>query len=173
MIKCVVISCFPGYAVTVRLLYPLAGRIPKLYEFVFLENSSKTDSVKIIEQVQVKWPMLIGHFRLPPHTRTSIRAMPDYTPETACLEVIQQWLEGGDDLLGPKDWDTVITVIRRIGYAKLAEDINRILVGPGGEAMAVLHMYMYLHPKVHREVTQCKVTTMPEMFKWQKLHEWQ
>ncbi len=80
--------------------------------------------------------MLIGHFRLPSHTRTSIRAMSNYTPETACLQVIQQWLEGDDDLLGPKDWDTVIKVIHRIGYAKLAEDIHRILVGPGGELMA-------------------------------------
>ncbi len=84
----------------------------------------------------MNWQMLIGHFRLPPHNLQSIRAMPDYTPQNACLEVIQQWLEGGDDLLCPKDWDTAIKVIRRIGNAKLAEDINRILVGPGGELMA-------------------------------------
>ncbi len=83
----------------------------------------------IIEQVQGKWQTLIGHFRLPGHTEEAILAMPLYTPQNACRKVFRQWLEGGDELLTPKNWGTVIKVMRRIGKSELADQICTILSG--------------------------------------------
>lgn len=57
--------------------------------------------------------------------------MPDHTSENACREVFRRWLEGGDELLSPKDWTTVITVMKRIEQTALADEILKILEGRG------------------------------------------
>ncbi len=66
----------------------------------YLEDSSGTHSVKIIEQFQGKWLALIIHFRLPGHTEEAILAMPLYTPQNACREIFRQ---GSDKLHTPKN----------------------------------------------------------------------
>ncbi len=38
------------------------------------------------------------------------------------------WLTGDDTLLTPRNWDTVIKVMGRLGNAKLSLDIKKVLI---------------------------------------------
>ena len=52
---------------------------------------------------------------------------PNFSPQSACREVFRIWLDGGDELLSPKNWDTVINVFCHIGKSAVASEINMIL----------------------------------------------
>lgn len=110
----------------VPVLVPI-GRNLKLSDLEFLQNSSGTHSVSIIQNLQADWKKLIGHFHLPYYTIRVLRGSPDYSPEGACKEVFRQWLDGGDDLPTQKDWNTVITVMQCIGKSELAEKLREVL----------------------------------------------
>ncbi len=109
--------------------YTSAGNKPKLHEFTYLENPTTGASVEIIETIQADWPQLAYLLQLSPHTIANLRAQPTYTPGAACREVFHSWLKGDDTLLMPKNWDTVINVMGRLGNAKLRQDIERVLTG--------------------------------------------
>ncbi len=64
--------------------------------------------------------------------------MRDFSPETACREVFRRWLDGGDELLSPKDWNTVIEVLRRIGKSSLADDLCSVLTQPSADGKATV-----------------------------------
>ncbi len=100
---------------------------PKLYQFEFLENPRTKFSVQIIASTQADWQRLSDEFRLPSYTVSALLAMANYTPVKACREVYDRWLNGGNELLTPKSWDTVIKVMERIGNARLGEDIRKAL----------------------------------------------
>ncbi len=112
----------------------MSDRKPELFELEYLENLNGTLSVQIIDRVQGRWQTLIGYFRLPPHTKEAILGMRDFNPENACREVFQRWLDGGDELLSPKDWNTVIKVLHRIGKSSLADELQSILTESSGES---------------------------------------
>ncbi len=114
----------------------MSDRKPKLFELEYLENSNGTLSVQIIDRVQGRWKALIGYFGLPPHTKEAILGMRDFSPENACREVFRRWLDGGDELLSPKDWNTVIEVLRRIGKSSLADDLRSVLTEPSADGKA-------------------------------------
>ncbi len=114
----------------------MSDRKPELFELEYLENSNGTLSVQIIDRVQGRWQALIGYFRLPPHTKEAILGMRDFSPENACREVFRRWLDGGDELLSPKDWNTVIKVLRRIGKSSLADELRSILTEPSVDGKA-------------------------------------
>ncbi len=82
---------------------------------------------------------LTDQFWLPSDTIDILRAMHNYTPKSACREVFRMWLDGGDDLLVPKDWNSVIEMVGRLGNSGLGKEIRAVLtteaeeVG-GGEA---------------------------------------
>ncbi len=114
----------------------MSDRKPELFELEYLENSNGTLSVKIIDRVQGRWQALIGYFRLPPHLKQAILGMRDFSPENACREVFRQWLDGGDELLSPKDWNTVIEVLRRIGNLSLADELRFVLTEPSIDGKA-------------------------------------
>ncbi len=103
------------------------GRKPEMCDLTYIEDPSGTKSVQIIDRVQAKWRKLVDLFRLPAHTINTLRAMPDYSPENACWEVFSRWLEGGDDLLTPKNWITVVEVMCHIGNSALADEIVEIV----------------------------------------------
>ena len=77
-----------------------------------------------MEQVQAHWVTLIDHFRLPAHTADAFQ---NYNQMKACREVFRQWLDGGDELLSPKTWETLTKVIRHIGKSAIADEICAIL----------------------------------------------
>ncbi len=72
---------------------------------------------------------LTDQFWLPVHTTANLRAMPDYYPKRACREVFRMWLEGGDDLLMPKTWNSVIKVMGAVGEARLGRYVLAVLTG--------------------------------------------
>ncbi len=123
----------------------MSDRKPELYELEYLENSNGTHSVQIIDRVKGRWEALVGYFCFPSHTRGNIRAMRDYSTGNACREVFRQWLEGGDELLSPKDWNNVIKVLRLIGNLSLAEELLSILTEPNADSKATT---METHPNV-------------------------
>ncbi len=57
-----------------------AAQIPELHQFTYLENSTESEFVKIINQVQAQWPTLTAHFKLPPETPANIRAVTNFGP---------------------------------------------------------------------------------------------
>lgn len=94
-----------------------------------MENPDTGDGVSIIETIQASWQRLSDELWLPGHTVGVLLAMPNYTPEKACREVFQRWLDGGDDLLMPKSWATVIEIMGHIGNARLGQKIRKVLTG--------------------------------------------
>ncbi len=112
----------------------MSDRKPELFELKYLENSNGTLSVQIIDRVQGRWQTLIGFFCLPPHTKEAILGMRNFSPENACMEVFKRWLDGGDERLPPKDWNTVIKVLNRMGNASLAVEVQSILTESRGES---------------------------------------
>ncbi len=100
-----------------------------MHEFTYLENPTTGASVEIIKTIQADWPQLADLLRLPSHAVANLRAQPHHTPRAACREVFNTWLKGDDTLLMPKNWNTVIKVMGRLGNAKLGQDIKRVLTG--------------------------------------------
>ncbi len=79
--------------------------------------------------MKADWPNLAAYFKLPPESRANIRAMPNFAPGMACLEVFDIWLKGGTrEYRQPKTWDTIIKAIRRVlGNQRLADKVKQIL----------------------------------------------
>ncbi len=115
----------------------MSDREPKLCELEYLQNSNGTLSVKIIDRVQGRWQALIGFFCLPPHTKEAILGMQGFNAENACREVFRRWLNGGDELLSPKDWNMVIEVLCRIGKLAVAEELRSILTDTSADSKAM------------------------------------
>ena len=111
----------------VMIFFVHAGNEPELADFRFMKNERKGIEVKIINRVQAKWEELADLFRLPPQTVDNLRTLPGFTSEKACREVFRMWLEAESDPRVPKTWQTVITVMRRMDNAKLADEITNIL----------------------------------------------
>ncbi len=135
----------------------MSDRTPKLFELEYLENSNATLSVQIIDRVQGQWQALIGYFGLPPHTKKAILGMRDFSPENACREVFRRWLDGGDELLSPKDWNTVIEVLHRIGNSSLADELRSILTEPSADGNATVE-------GTHSNVSLQVCTTLSEFY---------
>ncbi len=106
-----------------------AAKLPKLREFTYLENPTTGASVQIIQTIQADWPQLVDLLWLPSHAVANLKAEPNYTPKAACREAFDMWLKGDNTLLTPKNWDTVIKVMGRLGNAKLGQDIKEVLMG--------------------------------------------
>ncbi len=107
----------------------VSGRKPETCELEHLKNSSGTHSVRIIEHLQGNWQQLSEHFCLPSDAIDAIKGIQPFTPANACREVFRRWLEGGDELLSPKNWDMLIQVTKRLNNAALGEEIYRIVAG--------------------------------------------
>ena len=82
----------------------------------------------IIDGVQAHWVDLVDHLRLPRGTVEVLKAQPNFTPQKACREVFNKWLNSEGDPEVLKTWETVITVIHRIN-PKLASEIRDVLIG--------------------------------------------
>ncbi len=110
--------------------YTSAANEPVLHQFSFLENLTTGESVDIITTIQAHWTKLVDLLRLPPHTVNNLKAQPNYNLHDACREVLDMWLKGDKrDILTPRNWDTVIKVMGRLGNAKLGQDIRKALTG--------------------------------------------
>ncbi len=95
-----------------------------------LENRNTKKSVRVINRVQADWKRLVPGFWLPDETTAELLAMPNYTVGAACEEVFRRWLNGGDELLTPRTWNTVIEVMEKIlSNAKLGREIRAVLNG--------------------------------------------
>ncbi len=110
------------------LIFPTAN-VPKLREFTHLENPTTGASVQIINTIQADFPQLVDLLWLPPETVAILRAQAKHTPMAACREAFNMWLRGDDTLLTPRNWDTVIKVMGRLGNTKLSQDIKEVLIG--------------------------------------------
>ncbi len=110
--------------------YTSAANEPVLHQFSFLENPATGESVDIITTIQAHWTKLVDLLWLRPHTVDNLKAQPNYNPRDACREVLDMWLKGDErDVLTPRNWETVIKVMGRLGNAKLGQDIRKALTG--------------------------------------------
>ena len=99
-----------------------AAKVPKMSEIRFLENEAKKLKIYILEEVQADWVELADHLQLPP---TTIRNLRSLTPERACRDVFDIWL--GGEGVGPRTWETLISVFRNMRKQTLADKISGAL----------------------------------------------
>ena len=99
---------------------------PELYQLQYLENESEGIELRIIEAIQANWVKLADHLRLPANTVTNLQTNPIYcAPDNACRVVLETWLnrKGRE----PKNWYTVVKVLKELGYKELAAKIPLVL----------------------------------------------
>ena len=90
----------------------------------FLENKNG-DHIEIIENLQADWRKLSDFLELPSMTVRNLRHDPDYSPENACRNVLEKWLDGeGIDL---KTWGTLMDVLRKMQKTTFANLIFTVL----------------------------------------------
>lgn len=98
----------------------LTDEKPKEWE---LENLGPKP-VNIVARVQADWRRLMSHFHIESYEDTDLKM----TAQDACRDVFQKWLHGGNELLSPKSWKTLIGVLKKIGYGALADEVKAILL---------------------------------------------
>ena len=88
-----------------------------------LKNVTRDYDLNIIEEVQSDWVELADLLDLS-HCVKNLRSLDN---KDACRRVFELWLDGeGDDNM-PRNWQTIIYVLRNMKRKKLAEQVHETL----------------------------------------------
>ena len=89
----------------------------------FLESKNGIE-VCILDEIQADWRALVDFLELPSRTVRNLRHLDN---EDACRETLQMWLDGEGDEDTPRNWHTIITVLRKMKRKSLAKQVQEAL----------------------------------------------
>lgn len=106
--------------------------LPRLSELQFMITSDG-EGVEIIKSVASEWQKICVQMDFDPagNTLELITQAERGNPVPCCMSVFRHWLKGNG--LQPITWNTLLRILKRCGYLRLAEKVKAALQTYGGQ----------------------------------------
>ena len=98
---------------------------PKLHELDLIDCNGKT--VRVIGRSAAKWERIAMRLYFDGNTIDSVRRDSHYQTERACSSVFEIWLNGKEGLRTPREWSTVVKVLKEADLGELSKELDSVL----------------------------------------------